>query len=100
MRVEFRESFEKDLRSVLAGKLLQRVEKAIVKMEAADLLTQVSGLEKLAGHRDYFRIRIGDNRLGLVIVGETVTCVRFLQRREIYRYFPCRPGGVRRTGQP
>ena len=73
---------------VLDGKLLQRVEKAIVQMEAADLPAQLSGLEKLAGHRDYFRIRIGDYRLGLVVVGATITCVRFLHRREIYRYFP------------
>jgi mRNA interferase RelE/StbE len=88
MRVEFRESFEKDLRTVLDGRLLRRVEKAILQLEAVELVTQIAGLEKLAGYRNYFRIRVGDYRLGLVIIGETATCVRFLHRREIYRYFP------------
>ncbi len=49
MKVEFRESFEKDLRSVLDGRLLRRVEKAILQLEAVDIVAQLAGLEKLTG---------------------------------------------------
>ena len=35
-----------------------------------------------------YRIRVGDYRLGLVFDGGTMTFVRCLNRREIYRYFP------------
>lgn len=36
----------------------------------------------------YYRIRVGDYRLGLALEGDTVILVRFLHRKEIYRYFP------------
>ncbi|MBP1468695.1 type II toxin-antitoxin system RelE/ParE family toxin [Candidatus Chloroploca sp. M-50] len=36
----------------------------------------------------YYRIRIGDYRLGLFVEDDTITVVRFLHRRDIYRYFP------------
>jgi len=36
----------------------------------------------------YYRIRLGDYRIGLVVNEQTVVFVRFLHRREIYRYFP------------
>ena len=45
-------------------------------------------LKKLRGERNYFRIRIGDYRLGLKIEGQLVTLVRIINRKEIYRYFP------------
>lgn len=34
------------------------------------------------------RLRIGDYRLGMIVEGEVVEIVRFLHRRDIYRYFP------------
>lgn len=35
-----------------------------------------------------FRIRIGDYRLGCVLVDETLCLVRLLDRKEIYKHFP------------
>ncbi|NPA92437.1 MAG: type II toxin-antitoxin system RelE/ParE family toxin, partial [Chloroflexi bacterium] len=39
-------------------------------------------------YTSFYRIRLGDYRLGLEIEGDTVVFVRFLHRRDIYRYFP------------
>jgi mRNA interferase RelE/StbE len=36
----------------------------------------------------YYRIRLGDYRVGLKIENNTVCFVRFLHRKDIYRYFP------------
>jgi len=36
----------------------------------------------------YYRIRLGDYRLGFVFERGAVTFVRCLNRKEIYRYFP------------
>lgn len=40
------------------------------------------------GEDRYYRIRMGDYRLGIIVEGEVVTFVRFLHRRDIYGYFP------------
>jgi len=40
------------------------------------------------GFPGYFRIRVGDYRLGFSFHNDTVTLIRFLHRKEIYRYFP------------
>ena len=36
----------------------------------------------------YYRIRVGDYRVGFVFEQGAVTFVRCLNRKEIYRYFP------------
>jgi mRNA interferase RelE/StbE len=46
------------------------------------------GLKKLKTGMAYYRLRIGDYRLGMVIEGDGVKFVRLLHRSEIYRYFP------------
>ena len=38
--------------------------------------------------REYFRIRIGDFRIGLRLENDTLIFVRCLNRKDIYRYFP------------
>ena len=56
---------------------------------ANDPLGALSSVTKLSGGSgDFYRIRVGDYRLGLELEGEEVVFVRCLHRREIYRYFP------------
>lgn len=88
MKVEFKGSFSKDLDALTDAKLGQRVQQVILKLETAPSLTGFPQLESLKGHAGHFRIRIGNFRLGLRLLGDTVICVRFLHRREVYRYFP------------
>lgn len=46
-------------------------------------------MKKLSGGSgDYYRLRVGDYRIGLEIEGEIIVFVRCLHRRDIYRYFP------------
>ena len=88
MRVEFRRSFVKDLERVRDRRLRERVREAIEEIERAARLEEVRGVKRLRGGEGYYRIRVGDYRLGLVLEGERVVLVRFLHRREVYRYFP------------
>jgi mRNA interferase RelE/StbE len=47
--------------------------------------------KKIEGYETYYRIRIGDYRLGMeAISGREVVLLRFLHRKDIYRYFPKR----------
>ena len=87
MTVHFRKSFVADLHA-LSSTYRTRVERTILELEAADTLRDVRHVKKLEGRGGFFRIRIGDYRLGLAIVGGEVTLVRCLDRKEFYRRFP------------
>jgi mRNA interferase RelE/StbE len=86
--VRFKESFVRDLRNIKDKALLTRVRELIELVEQAQHLGQVANLKKLGGGGNYYRIRVGDYRLGLTVEGDAVTFVRFLHREDIYRYFP------------
>ena len=88
MKVEYHKSFERDLRRVRDQNLLDRVEAILVGLEASESLDSISNIKVMKGHPDYFRIRIGDYRLGLKRINDGVRIIRFLSRGDIYRKFP------------
>ena len=42
----------------------------------------------MRGYLNFYKIRFGDYRLGLQVIGNKIICERVLHRKEIYRYFP------------
>ena len=88
MNTQFKESFTKDLRRVRDKGLLNRAKAVIETVEQAYSLSEISNLERLKGWSRYYRIRVSDYRIGLAVEGDVVTFVRFLHRKDIYRYFP------------
>jgi mRNA interferase RelE/StbE len=88
LKVEFRGSFGKDLRCVGDEKIKARVQERIETVERAQNLQEIKNLKKLRGGGQNYSMRVGDYRLGLILEGDTVVFVRFLHRREVYRYFP------------
>ena len=88
MNVEFRKSFEKDLRKIRDETLLLRIQAAIEEVENAENMGEINNLKKLKADGDYYRIRVGDYRIGLTIVDDVIIFIRALQRKDIYRYFP------------
>ncbi len=88
MKVEFRESFAKDLKGVKDKGLLKRAKETIEAIEKADSLAGMCNLKKLKGGGNYFRLRIGDYRIGFALQNDIVIFVRFLNRKDIYKYFP------------
>ena len=77
-----------DLSAITDPGLLRRIQKMIEQVEAAQSLHEIPNLKRLEAKGKYFRIRLGDYRVGLVFEQGAVTFVRCLHRREIYRYFP------------
>jgi mRNA interferase RelE/StbE len=88
MKSFFLASFLSDVKKLRDGKMRQSVAHAITRVEQASALADVPSLKRLSGHHSYFRIRVGDWRIGLKVESDTVTFVRCLHRREIYRFFP------------
>jgi mRNA interferase RelE/StbE len=88
VKAAFNKSFVKDLRKIDDRAILQHVHDTIKAIEIAQRPADIKNLRKLSGEHHHYRIRIGDYRIGLIIQGETVTFVRILHRRDLYRYFP------------
>ena len=91
MEVTIARSFIKDLKS--APKPIQQAADAAIKtlMEAKSL--QASGLDykKMEGQRkgeNYYRIRVGDWRMGIEYISPKVIVLRILARGTIYKHFP------------
>lgn len=88
MKVEFRKTFEKDIRKIRSKAIRSKIKSIIETTESAGALEEVANIKKLKGVDGYFRIRVGDYRMGLLLQDETLYFIRFLHRREFYRYFP------------
>jgi mRNA interferase RelE/StbE len=88
VKVDFRDSFAKDLKAVKIKGLLKKVQEVIETVEETDSVAKLSNLKKLKGGGNYFRIRIGDYRIGLALENDTVIFVRCLNRKDIYKQFP------------
>jgi mRNA interferase RelE/StbE len=88
VRVDFKKSFTRDLKKIKDNDLLQQVRATIEEVEAAPNLNMISNLKQLKGEGEYFRIKIGNYRIGLKLENDTFIFIRFLHRKDIYRYFP------------
>ena len=88
MKIDFRDSFAKDLEGIKVKGLLERVREIIEIVEKAGSLTELPNLKKLKGSGTYYRMRIGNYRIGLALDNDTVIFVRFLNRKDIYKQFP------------
>ncbi len=88
MNLGFTRSFAKDLQNLQPSSIRERVRQLIEQVEGAQTLQEVPNLKKLHGHPTYYRIRVGDYRVGVTVEGDEVTFVRVLHRKDIYRQFP------------
>jgi mRNA interferase RelE/StbE len=88
MKLEFRESFSKDIDKIkdkaVKASALNLIEKARVVNQLSDL----PNVKKLKGGNHFYRIRVGDYRIGIEYKNSTIIFRRFLLRKDIYKYFP------------
>ena len=88
MNVRYEASFEKDLKNINDRILLKRIKLVIEGVKKADSAKQIKNLKKLRGHKTFYRIKLGDYRIGIEIIENEIIFTRFLHRKEVYRYFP------------
>ena len=88
MNVLIDRSFEKDTDKIGDSELLIKVADIIDQVRNSSNWKGIRNIKKLQGSNNYYRIRIGDYRIGSKIAGNTITFIRFLHRKEIYRVFP------------
>lgn len=88
MTIRIDKSFDKDQRKIRNKKILEEIIRVIEEVKSVSSIDQVHGVKKLKGFKEFYRVRIGDFRIGVAVKGEVIEFIRVLNRKEIYRYFP------------
>lgn len=89
MRLEFDKSFLKSIDNIRDSKILLKLEKNITDLANAESIQEISSLRKLTGFKDYYRIRIGNYRLGFELINSNIIrLIVFAHRKDIYKIFP------------
>jgi len=89
MNILYAKRFSKDIDAIRHETIIKkRLLDLIGQIKKIDGLSDISGVKKIEGYPGYFRIRIGDYRLGIKVTGNSVEMIRFLHRKDIYRRFP------------
>lgn len=88
MNVLIDRSFPKDIEKISDKKVLHRLANLIDFMQKEESLANIPNCKKLKGTKNAYRIMLGDYRIGFICNDQNIELVRFLQRREIYIFFP------------
>jgi mRNA interferase RelE/StbE len=64
MLIEVTSSFNKDISKLRDKKLLLAIKSALQHIESSHSLTEIPHLKKMEGTSNYFRLRIGNYRMG------------------------------------
>ena len=88
MKVIFKSPFLKSIKKIKNVQLKKNIAEAIENVENANDIRNINNFKKLKGYKDYYRIKIGDHRIGIKIIEETVYFVDIEHRKDIYKYFP------------
>ena len=79
-------SFAKDINKINDKSILIKIAICITDIQNANSLSEIKNLKKLKGFESEYRI--GDYRICLIIENRKITFVRFLHRKDIYKFFP------------
>lgn len=87
MIVHIEQSFEKDWQNLRSNKtILNKAARKLFELENASKLSEVTNVKHL---RDaYYRIRIGDYRIGFRLIDNEILIERLGHRSDIYRKYP------------
>ncbi|MFO0359961.1 MAG: type II toxin-antitoxin system RelE family toxin [Flavobacteriales bacterium] len=89
MIVKFDKSFLKALDKIKDPTVLKRIETAIRKAEETETFENLSSTKKLVGFTNYYRIKVGDYRVGLELINPNeIRLITVLHRKDIYKKFP------------
>jgi len=83
----FKESFARDLKAIKQKSILPRIRQVLEAVANAEDLRTIPNIRKLNAPGNYYRIRVGEYRLGISVEENQVNFIRCLDRRDIYDTF-------------
>lgn len=88
MKVRFKKAFLKDLEK-LPINFRKKIENLVFdEIPRAKEFSDVKNIKKLRGYESFYRVRIGDYRIGFEYKEREIVFYRVLHRKDIYKYFP------------
>jgi mRNA interferase RelE/StbE len=88
MKVVYTKSFIKDINCITDKVIHKRLKATILEIESSSNLNGISNIKYLVNSGSYYRIRLGDFRIGIKLEDSIVRLIRFLHRKDIYNRFP------------
>ena len=90
MNIHYRNSFGRDLKKIADKTVRAEIKRAVLSVESAATIKDIPRLKKLKSMKTgiYYRIRVGDYRIGVTIENGIVTLYAVGLRKDIYRRFP------------
>jgi mRNA interferase RelE/StbE len=88
MKVEITKKFQKQVVNCTDNRIKAEIKQIIEKADLAKSISEIQNIKKIKGHKNIFRIRLGNYRIGLVIKKDSVVFAAFDHRSDIYKYFP------------
>lgn len=68
--------------------LLSKIKEIIIHCKQTKDISELKNIKKLQGYDTFYRIRVGEYRIGLELLGDELIFTRFLHRKDVYKYFP------------
>lgn len=88
MTTWYKNSFLKDFEKLNENTKLKIGQLVFVEIPNLKNLSQLRGIKKIRDEKNYFRLRVGDYRIGLKIENDIIIFYRVMHRKDIYRFFP------------
>lgn len=88
MKVVFDRSFLKSLDKLNNKAIKKQLEKLILTAEAAENIFDIKNIRKMEGFKTFYRMRIGDYRVGIELENDTLRFIVIAHRKDIYKLFP------------
>ncbi len=77
MQVKFETKFAKYLRAIRDQKLLNKVKEIIEDCKSVNTPLEINHIKKMQGYDSFYRIRLGEYRIGLEIINDEITIPAF-----------------------
>ena len=88
MVIKVEKSFQRDVNKITDLNLLRRLRDKINEINQLPSFSKIPNKKKLQSYNSYYRIKIGNYRIGLMVKDNKIILIRFLHRKDIYKYFP------------
>ncbi|MCZ7604207.1 MAG: hypothetical protein M5R37_15190 [Melioribacteraceae bacterium] len=80
MNILIDKTFAKDISRIKDKKVLQNIKHLISILESSESLSEIPNTKKIKGYKEFFRIRVGEYRLGIEKYGDETLCLIRLLR--------------------
>lgn len=87
MKVEIKKNLLKDLEKIPIH-IKVKLRDIVAELKNFNNLKDIKGVKKLKGYQNFYRLEISIYRLGFIYQNNEIILLRFLHRKDIYRYFP------------